>query len=139
MSATFLYTVPQWIVFAALFMVIYGWVEHKKTFRLIGLFIFMLLGILSILIIFGDYLNAGDYLSPAEVAAEELDDEIINEIPIEPQLLPAYWSFVVAAVMSIPTIFLDWKNHKRAKLFIVLTSLITLAGFFMVVGTIRGM
>lgn len=139
MSATFLYTVPQWIVFAALFMIIYGWVEHKKTFRLIGLFIFILLGILSLLIIFGDYLSVGNYLSPAEVVAEELDDELINEIPIEAKLLPAYWSFVVAAVMSIPTLLLDWKNHKRAKLFIVLTALVALAGFFIIVGTIRGM
>ena len=139
MTNTFLYTIPQWFVFAALFMIIYGWVEQKKAFRLIGIAIFLLLGIFSAVIVFGDYLAMGDYLSPAEVAAEEIDDEILNEIPIEAQLLPGYWSFIIASVLAIPALLLDWTDKKHSKLLIVLTSLIALAGFFIIVGTIRGM
>lgn len=139
MNNTLLYTLPQWFVFAALFMIIYGWVEHKKAFRLIGIAVFILLGILSAIVIFGDYLTFVDYLSPAEIAAEEIDGEILNEVPIEAQLLPGYWSFIVASILAIPSLLLDWVNHKRSKLFIVLTALVALAGFFIIVGTIRGM
>lgn len=139
MNITFLYTFPQWFVFAAFFMVIYGWIENKKAFRLIGISIFILLGIFSLIVLFGDYLSAGNYLSPEEIAAEELDDEILNEIPLETQLLPGYWSFIVASILAIPTLILDWTNKKRARLFIILTSLIALMGFFIIVGTIRTM
>lgn len=139
MNNTLLYTLPQWFVFAALFMIVYGWVEHKKAFRLIGIVVFILLGILSAVVIFGDYLAIGDFLSPAEIVAEEIDDEILNEVPIEAQLLPGYWSFIAASVLAIPTLILDWMEHKRSKLFIVLTALTALAGFFIIVGTIRGM
>lgn len=139
MDVTFLYTFPQWFVFAAIFMVIYGWVENKKAFRLIGISIFIILGIFSLVIVLGDYLSTGDYLSHEEITAEELDDEILNEIPLEAKLLPGYWSFILASALAIPALILDWTNKKRARLFIVLTSLIALIGFFIIVGTIRSM
>lgn len=139
MDVTFLYTFPQWFVFAALFMVIYGWVEQKKSFRLIGISIFIVLGFFSIVVLLGDYLTAGEFLSLEEITAEELDDEVLNEIPLEAKLLPGYWSFIVASVLAIPALFLDWTDKKRARLFIVLTALMALAGFFIIVGTIRSM
>lgn len=137
MNDVILYTYPQWFVFAALFMVIYGWVENKKVFRLIGLSLFILLGIFSLVLILGDYLSAGNYLSPEEIAAEELDDEILNEIPLQAKLLPGYWSFIVASVLAIPALILDWTDKKRSRLFIVLTALVALLGFFIIVGTVK--
>lgn len=139
MNSTFLYTFPQWFVFAALFMVIYGWVENKKPFRLIGISIFIVLGIFSLVVLLGDYLAAGNYLSPEEITAEELDDEILNEIPIEAKLLPGYLSFIIASIFAIPALLLDWTNKKHSRLFIVLTSILALLGFFIIVGTVRSM
>jgi len=139
MNITFLYTFPQWFVFAAIFMIVYGWVENKKVFRLIGISIFIVLGIFSVIVLLGDYLAAGEYLSPEEIAALELDDEVLNEIPIEAQLLPGYLSFIVASVLAIPALLLDWTEKKRARLFIVLTSLAVLLGFFILVGSIKGL
>jgi hypothetical protein len=137
MSQVFLYTFPQWVVFAALFVVIYGWVEHKKVFRLTGEALFALLGIFAVVVIFGDYLAAGNFLTPEEIAAEELNDEILNEAPIEAQLIPAYWAFLVAGIMAIPTFLLEWKNHKKANLMVVITALVALLGFFVIVGALR--
>jgi hypothetical protein len=137
MTTTFLYTIPQWFVFAALFMIIYGWVEQKKAFRLIGISFFTLFGAFAMYVLLGDYLDAGDYLTPAEIAAEELDDEIINEIPIEAQILPAYLCFIASAILAIPSFILDWKDKKYSKLLIVLTALTALAGFFIIVGAVR--
>lgn len=139
MNDVLLYTLPQWLVFAALFMVIYGWIENIKRFRLIGISIFILLGIFSLFVLLGDYLAVGKFLTPNEVASEELDDEILNEIPIQAQLLPGYWSFVIASLMAIPSLILDWADKKYSKLLVILTALVALAGFFIVVGTVRGM
>lgn len=137
MNQVFLYTFPQWIVFAGLFMVIYGWVENKKIFRLIGISIFVILGIFAAVVLFGDYLAAGKYLSPEEVVAEEIDGDILNEVPIEAKLLPAYWSFLVSSILAIPTFFLDWKQKKFKQLFTVIMALVALLGFFIIVGALR--
>ena len=137
MSQVFLYTFPQWIVFAALFVVIYGWVEDKKAFRYTGIALFLLLGIYALVVLLGDYLAIGNYLTPEEIAAEELDDEILNEAPIEAQLFPAYWAFLASGILALPSLFLEWKNHKRKNLLIVLTAIVALLGFFIIVGALR--
>ncbi len=138
MNITLLYTFPQWLVFAGLFMVIYGWVENKKPFRLIGISLFVVLGIFSAVVVFGDHLAAGQYLTPEEVAAELIDGEILNEVPMEARILPAYLSFLLASVLAIPAFFLDLKDKKFRKLLTVLTGAIALIGFFIIVGALRG-
>lgn len=137
MNPTVLYSLPQWFVFAALFMIVYGWVEHKKAFRLIGIATIIGLGIFSLMAVLGEELAAGAFLSPEEVAAEELNDEILHEMPLEAKLLPAYWIFMLASVCAIPTLLLDCFNKKQAKPFIIISSLIVLAGFFIIVSAVR--
>ncbi|WP_167605591.1 hypothetical protein [Maribellus sediminis] len=137
MNQVFLYTFPQWIVFAALFVIVYGWVEQKKVFRLTGEAMFILLGIFALIVLLGDFLAAGNFLTPEEVVAEELNDEILNEVPIEAKLFPAYLGFLIAGIMAIPTFLLEWKNHKRASTLVVITSVVALLGFFIIVGALR--
>ena len=137
MNQVFLYTFPQWIVFAGLFMVIYGWVENKKNFRLIGIALFVALGIFALVVLLGDFLAAGKFLSPEEVVAEEIDGDILNEVPLEAKLLPAYWSFLVSSILAIPTFLLDLKERKFAQLSTVLMALVALLGFFVIVGALR--
>ncbi|QIA08948.1 hypothetical protein [Draconibacterium halophilum] len=137
MTEVFLYTFPQWFVFAALFGIVYGWVENKKAFRLIGLTAFIALGFFSLYVILGDYLAPGQFLTPEEVMQEELNDLIINEAPIEAQLLPAYLGFIASSVLAMAALILDWLNKKYYRLFVVLASLVALLGFFIVVGAVR--
>ena len=137
MNQVFLYTFPQWIVFAGLFMIIYGWVENKKAFRLTGIAIFIVLGIFAAVVIFGDYLAAGKFLSPEEVVAEEIDGEILNEVPMEAKLLPAYWSFLLASIIAIPAFILDLKQKKFVQLVSIIMGLVALLGFFIIVGALR--
>lgn len=137
MSQVFLYTFPQWIVFAGMFMVVYGWVEDKKVFRMTGIGMFILLGIFALVVIFGDYLAAGKFLTPDEIAAEEINDEILNEVPLEAKLLPAYWSFLLASISAVPALILDWKDAKYARLLMILMGLIALSGFFVIVGALQ--
>jgi len=137
MNDTLLYTLPQWFIFAAIFVVVYGWMEEKKVFRIIGASILILLGIFSLFVIFGDSLAAGKFLTPNEIASEELEDGIVDEIPFQAKLLPAYLSFVVAAILAIPAIFLDIKDKKGYKLLIILSGLASLFGFFVIVGILK--
>lgn len=137
-SGTFLYTVPQWIVFAAVISIVYGWIESKQVFKLLGLGILFGLGILSAYLISADYFAYNDYLSPEEVLSEQMEEPYLGNLPIETKILPAYWLFIVSSVLSIPSFILEWKNKKGAKLMAVITGLIVLAGFFIIVGAIRG-
>ena len=137
MNNTILYTLPQWFIFAAMFVSVYGWMEKKKAFRVIGASIFVLLGIFSLIIIAGGYLAGGEFLTPDEVADQELNDEIIEQIPFQAKLLPAYIGFVVSAILAIPSIILDLKNSRKYQWFIILAGLVSLFGFFIIVGVLQ--
>ena len=137
MNNVFLYTFPQYFVFAALFVSIYGWVENKKSFRMIGISLFILLGLYALGVLMENHLDPGSFLTPEEIASEELDDEIINEIPMEKKLFPAYLSFILASLFALPCLIFEWKNKKGAKILLVFTALIALAGFFTIVGAVR--
>jgi type IV secretory pathway TrbL component len=137
MNDTFLYTLPQWFIFAAIFVAVYGWIEKKKAFRIIGASILVLLGIYSLFIITGDYLAAGKFLTPGEIADQELTDDAIEEIPFQAKLLPAYISFIASAVLAIPAIILDIKNKKNYQWFILIAGLVSLFGFFVIVGVLQ--
>ena len=137
MNDTLLYTLPQWFIFAAIFVTVYGWVEQKKPFRIIGTSIFILLGIFSLFVILGDYLAAGKYLTPEEIANQQIYEDTEEAIPFIGKLLPAYLSFLVSAILAIPAIVLDIKNKKSYYWFITLTGLVSLFGFFIIVGVLK--
>jgi hypothetical protein len=137
MNNTLLYTLPQWFIFAAVFVAVYGWIEKKRPFRIIGASIFILLGIFSIIILSGGYLAGGEFLTPGEIADKELDGEVVEVIPFQAKLLPAYLSFVVSAIIAIPAIFLDIKKKKSYQWFILAAGLAALFGFFVIVGVLQ--
>ncbi len=137
MSDTFLYTVPQWFVFAAIIGMVYGWIEDKKVFRLIGAFVLVALGIFSLFVLMGDYFAAGKYLTPEEIVSEELAEEVTEEIPFITKLFPAYISFLLSALLVIPAIFLDIKNRKSYRIFLIISSFTALGGFFVIVGVLK--
>ncbi|MDR2911213.1 MAG: hypothetical protein LBV47_07630 [Bacteroidales bacterium] len=133
----FLYTLPQWFIFASIIVTVYGWIEKKKHFRLIGMFILVTLGVYAAWAISQGYFWSSKFLTPEELYIEEMEGELTEQIPFEGMLLPAYWSFVVCGIMAIPALFLDWKNKQPSRLFIILTSLTALFGFFVIVGALK--
>jgi len=137
MNDTFLYTLPQWFIFAAIFVVVYGWMEDKKAFRIIGASILVLLGFFSLFVIFEGYLAAGKFLTLNEIASEELADGVIDEVPFQVKLMPAYLSFILSAILAIPAIVLDIKNKKLYRWFIISAGLVSLFGFFIIVGILK--
>ena len=136
---TILYTIPQWFVFAGIIASVYGWVEHKKTFRLLGPAIFLLLGIFSLYSILNGSFSASEFLTPNEIINEEMEEETMEDLPFVAQLLPAYFAFLFSGLLAIPTFFLEWKNRKVKSLLIILTALAGLLGFFIIVGALRSL
>ncbi len=137
MTDSFLYTVPQWIIFAGVVAIIYGWVEKKRAFRIIGTSILIVLGIYSLFVLLGDYLAASKFLTPEEIANEELAEDTLQEVPFQVHLFPAYISFLVAAALAVPALIFELRRKKLFQLFIILAILVALFGFFVVVGTLK--
>lgn len=139
MNDTLLYTLPQWFIFAAVFVITYGWIENKKPFRIIGAIILFLLGVFSLFVLLGDSFAAKDFLTPEEIVHEEFDEEILDEIPFQARLLPAYLSFVIASVFAFPAIFFDLKNSKKYRWFYIAAGVIVLFGFFLIVTAVKSL
>lgn len=139
MSDTLLYTLPQWFIFAAVFVITYGWIEDKKPFRMIGAVILFLLGLFSLYVLLGDSFAAQNYLTPEEIMSEEIDEVIMDKIPFQAKLLPAYLSFIVASVLAIPAIILDLKDNRKYRWFFIIAGAIVLMGFFIIVSAVRSM
>jgi hypothetical protein len=135
----FLYTLPQWLVFAGIISSVYGWVEQKKVFRMIGPILFFALGLFSVVILLGDYFSAARFLTPEEMVTLEMEDELLEELPFQARLLPAYLFFVLAGLLAIPAFILEWKDRKYKNLLVVLTALVGLMGFFIIVGALRSL
>ncbi|HCE56709.1 MAG TPA: hypothetical protein DER09_02655, partial [Prolixibacteraceae bacterium] len=95
------------------------------------------LGIFSVFVLMGDYFAAGKYLTPEEVANQELAENLPEEIPFVAKLFPAYLSFLLSAVLVIPAILLDIKNKKSYRIFLIISSLVALGGFFVIVGVLK--
>lgn len=134
---TFIYTLPQWIIFSAIAVIAYGWVEKKKVFRIIGSVLFIILGLFAAWSIYGGYFAAYEFLTPQEIANQEMDEKTLNEMPFQARLLPAYWSFIISALLAVPAIYFDWRDKKPKRLFIVLAGLVSLFGFFIIVGELN--
>lgn len=134
---TIIYTLPQWFIFASILVTVYGWVENKKYFRIIGSVVMLLLGVFAVWAIAKGYFSASQFLTPDEIISEELEEEIIEEMPFQAQLFPAYLSFIVSAVLSLPAIYFDWKDKKPNRLFYILAGMVALLGFFIIIGALK--
>lgn len=139
MNGSFLYTIPQWIIFAGIACIIYGWVENKRPFRIIGTSILIALGIYSLYVFMNGYLAAHKFLTPYEVANEELElDTTFEEVPFQVKIYPAYISFLVTAALAIPALIFELLHNKKLfRWFIVFAALASLFGFFVIVGTLK--
>lgn len=134
-----LYTLPQWFVFSAIVSIVYGWVEKKKIFRLIGPLLFFLLGLFAAFSIYNGSFSVNDFLTPQEIVNEEFEDETFDEVPFLMRLLPAYWSFIIAAILAIPAFYFEWKEKKHKNIITILTGLCALFGFFIIVSTLQNL
>ena len=131
-----LLSIPQWAVFAAITIIIYGWTEGKRSFTQIGTAIFVLLGIYAAWVIYTGLLVPETLFD----TAEELDGEILfnpDEIPIEGRMLPVYWGFVVNGVLALAAFITGMKESKASKVLKIIAIIFSLFLFFAMIGISR--
>jgi hypothetical protein len=135
----FLYTLPQWLVFAGILSSVYGWVEQKKIFRMLGPGLFFILGLFAVFVMLGDYFSSSRFLTPEEMVNLEMEEELLEEIPFQARLLPAYLFFILSGLLAIPAFLLEWKDRKGKNLLVVITAFVGLIGFFIIVGALKSL
>ena len=129
-------TVPQWAIFAAITVVIYGWVEQKKAFGMVGSIILMALGIFAGWAIYNGLLMPEGLFDTKEVMdGEELF--LPDELPIEWRLLPFYWGLIFNGVVALGALLTDILKNKMTKGLKVAMCVIGLFIFFGMIGAAR--
>lgn len=122
-------TIPQWFIFAAVTVIIYGWMEHKKSFGLIGSAVFVLLAVFTGWAILSGMLVPESFIE----AAGTIDEEIMlapDEIPIEGRMLPFYWGITINGLIAVAAFVTEWRNMKAAKALKITICIIGLLMFF---------
>lgn len=128
-SNLFILTIPQWSIFAAVTVIIYGWVERKKSFELVGLAILALLAVFAGWTIFSGMLVPESFFESTGI----VDDEIMlapDEIPIEGRMLPFYWGITVNGIIAMAAFITEWKDLKISKTLKIITCVIAILMFF---------
>jgi hypothetical protein len=129
-------TVPQWAIFAAISVIIYGWVERKKVFGVVGSALIFVLGIFAAWVIFSGMLVPEGLFDTREAFdGEELFQP--GEMPIEGRMLPFYWGMAINGVLGLSAAIAESLNKKYAKILKVMICLIALAIFFGILGVAR--
>jgi hypothetical protein len=129
-------TVPQWAIFAAITVVIYGWVEQKKAFGMVGSIILMALGIFAGWAIYNGLLMPEGLFDTTEAMdGEELF--LPDELPIEGRLLPFYWGLIVNSVIALGALITDIMNKKVTRVLKVVMCIIGLLIFFGMIGVAK--
>lgn len=129
-------TVPQWAIFAAIIVVIYGWVERKKAFGMVGSLILMALGIFAGWAIYNGLLMPEGLFDTKEVMdGEELF--LPDELPIEGRLLPFYWGLIANSVVALGALLTDIMNKKVTKALKVAMCIFGILIFFGMIGVAK--
>jgi amino acid transporter len=135
----FIYTLPQWIIFAGIIASVYGSVENKKIFRITGIVIFIVLGLYSAWAIYNGYFSSHRFLTPEEIISEEFDDNIPGDLPFLARLFPAYIFCLLSGVSAIPALISELKDYKRKSLMTIITAILALLGFFIIIGALKSL
>lgn len=131
MEHVYLYTFPQYFIFLALLIFVYGWVEKKQWYRIIGMSLITILGLFALFALLK--------LFPASVLKESNDivEDAEAQLLFWAKLKTAYFSFVAAALSSVPTIWLERKQSRKRHFFTAATALMALFGFFIIVSSLK--
>jgi hypothetical protein len=129
-------TVPQWAIFASITVMIYGWVEKKSIFGIVGSAILVALGI------FAAYAIAAGLMIPESMLdiSENLPkEELFNpdELPVEGRLLPFYWALIANGVLALAAMFAEIYHKKIAAILKIIIGAIGIVVFFLMMAAVR--
>ena len=129
-------TVPQWAIFAAVSVIIYGWVERKKAFGMVGSGLLIILGAFAGWAIFTGLLVPENLFDTREAYnGEELF--LPDEMPIEGRMLPFYWAMVANGIFGFFAVLAEGFNKKYGTGLKIFICLVALGIFFGMIGAAR--
>lgn len=129
-------TVPQWAIFVAISAMIYGWLEKKRIFGLVGSGTLVVLGLYSAIVLWAGMLVPESMFDiPGHLPGEELFNA--DELPVEGRLLPFYWGLVANGVIALIAMFLEIRNRKSPNRLKLIIGLIAVLLFFAMTTVVR--
>lgn len=129
-------TIPQWAIFASITVMIYGWVEKKRPFGIVGSAIFVALGIFAAWAIAAGLMVPENML---EINENLPKDELFtpDELPVEGRLLPFYWVLMFNGIIALAAMLLEIFRKKSATWFKVISVIIAIVVFFLMMAVVR--
>jgi hypothetical protein len=129
-------TVPQWAIFASITVMVYGWIEKKRIFGIIGSAIMVLLGLFAAYAVFAGLLIPDSILDINENLPKE---ELFNpdELPLEGRLLPFYWVLVVNGALALIALLGEVYHKRFAKILKLIVGAVAILVFFLMMAAIR--
>lgn len=129
-------TIPQWAIFTAITVIIYGWVERKKAFGMVGSAVFVALGIYAAWVIYAGLLVPESMFDTREA----MDGENLfmpDELPVEGRMLPFYWGMVINSIVALAALGTEAYGKKTAYILKIAACAIGLLIFFGMLGAAR--
>lgn len=112
-------TSSQWILFLAVILIIFSWVERKKGIQQAGQILFFLLGIFSLWIILSGQIGIPNVLQG-------------QDPPVEAKALTYFSGLMVTGVLGLIAFFLGWRQSRWVKPVNMILVAAALLLFFMV-------
>ncbi|MGV8095037.1 MAG: hypothetical protein AB2L24_24550 [Mangrovibacterium sp.] len=112
-------TSSQWILFFAVILIIFSWVEKKKNIQLAGQILFFLLGAFSFWIIFSKQITVPEVLQG-------------QDTPVEAKALTYFSGLILTGTLGLTAFLLGWRNSKWVKPVNIILVITALVLFFMV-------
>ena len=129
-------TVPQWAIFAAITVMIYGWVEKKRAFGIVGSGILVVLGIFALWAIAAGLMMPESML---EINDNLSKDELFtpDELPMEGRLLPFYWVLVINGVLALSAMLAEIFRKRMATVLKIIAAAIAIIVFFLMMAVVK--
>jgi hypothetical protein len=129
-------TVPQWAIFAGITVMIYGWVEKKSIFGIVGAGILVALGLFAAYAIYAGLMMPESML---EISDNLPKDELFkpDELPVEGRLLPFYWVLIFNGILALSAMFAEIYKKKIASVLKITIGAIALVVFFLMMAAVR--
>jgi len=129
-------SVPQWLIFAAITVMIYGWLEKKKVFGIIGSGIFVSLGL------FAAYALVSGLMIPEnmlDISKDLSTKELFNpdELPVEGRLIPFYWGLAFNGLLALVALLSEVYDKRYTKTLKIITASISIVLFFLMTAAVR--
>jgi len=129
-------TIPQWAIFAAITVMIYGWAEKKRAFGIVGS------GLLVALGIFAAWAVAAGLMIPEnmlEINENLPKDELFSpdELPVEGRLLPFYWALMANGLVALAAMLTEIYRKKAANLLKIIAGAVAIVVFFLMMAVVK--